>query len=201
MDFEKRAVYEYTQLRDEDAVRLIDLTRAYFNHEAVAYDSFDSEVERRRLYLAAVDEYAAEVIGREECCDRIVSFGCGTGRRELAISSMANVQADIFGIENASRMAELARTRGLQIFPDMGKLLEQTGRASIDIGLCLYSFIHLPTTAARLEVLKGFHHVLREDGELVSGSRRAVASSGARPEVQGPRAVALFHQPQVTHYA
>jgi SAM-dependent methyltransferase len=143
-----------------------EMCTRYFDQHAANYDRFDEEIDKRRLYTAAVDELVVATLKQRINIDRILSFGCGTGRRERGIARALGYGGEIIGIERSRRMAAHAEQRGLRVFDTMsGEGALQ--HLSSDVALCLSSFVHLPSDVARRTVLRYFSENLRPDGILI----------------------------------
>ena len=157
-----RAVYQYLPYTGELGVSdLEQLTADYFDQEAAEYDLFDVTVKRRGAYLDAIDGIVGEELLRTEDCARILSFGCGTGRREVTICrSLAN-DPEIVGVETSPLMAAQARARGLAVFRSLEQVLGAFGDGSFAFGMPLYSFPHLPDRASRVAALRTIKRLLR----------------------------------------
>ena len=136
----------------------------YFAGEAAGYDEFDRSVRRRAAYLRAVDDRVAAEISGLGRCDLVLSYGCGTGRRELDIAARSGFRPALLGVEPCAPMAEIAAARGVPSIPD----LDAGGApapASVDAVLCLYTFFHLPR-GARAGTLRRLAGLLRPGGLL-----------------------------------
>ncbi|HVF03196.1 MAG TPA: methyltransferase domain-containing protein [Frankiaceae bacterium] len=160
------ATYEYLRVGRVPTDRLQELSDVYFDSEAPDYDHFDVQVERRSKYLRAVNDYVAGKLRESPTCRLIISFGCGTGRREGEIVAMTPHRPRVVGIERVPRMAAIAQSRGLVVVPSVGHLAE-VGASSADYVLALYSFVHLPDVKARKQVLRSLAHALRPGGLLI----------------------------------
>jgi SAM-dependent methyltransferase len=147
----------------EELRRMCEL---YFDLEAPAYDAFDDAVEKRRRYCDAIDRQVIELLGQLSRCERIVSFGCGTGRRDSRIAAEVGQRTTIIGIEQAPRMASIAKGRGLTVVADIDDP-DLPAPGSVQAALCLSSFVHVSGERARLHVLGRLFDLLGDDGILV----------------------------------
>jgi SAM-dependent methyltransferase len=141
------------------------LCKQYFDAEAAFYDEYDNHVTKRREYAAAIDSLALEALS-SSTQRRIVSFGCGTGRREAWIAEHLRDRVEMVGVEPSPRMREIAANRGLRVVSALNApTLEAIGPATSV--LCPWSFLHLPSERARREALLKFNHLLAPLGQLV----------------------------------
>jgi SAM-dependent methyltransferase len=159
------ASYEYSTAKELTDEELIDTCTFYFEGEAPKYDEFDRQVERRNLYLQAVNSYAVRKISDLEQCDLILSFGCGTGRREIEITQRMHHSPEAVGIERSPAMGAIAASRGLRIISELGA--GSPTPSSVDAVLCLHSFGHLPSMSARMKTLLGLVESLKTGGMLI----------------------------------
>jgi SAM-dependent methyltransferase len=143
-----------------------EMCTRYFDQHAANYDKFDEEVDKRRLYTAAVDELVVTTLKRCININRILSFGCGTGRRERGIARALGYGGEIIGIERSRKMAAHAERRGLRVFDTMSRE-GALQHSLIDVALCLSSFVHLPNDVTRRTVLRYFAESLRPGGILI----------------------------------
>lgn len=193
----KGAAYEYFPIHLVSDRDLVALCEAYFDSEALGYDEFDDLTERRGRYFNAIDNYIATKIRTMDVCKRIVSFGCGTGRREAQIVQvLAPAPApEVIGIEISARMGSIATSRGLRVIRNLGDA-GTPPPGSVDLAICLYSFIHLPDRETRLGVLRSLARALREGGLLILDvfnlcdkyewrSKISDGGSGVRPPLSG----------------
>lgn len=192
-----RAAYKYEPVDGFSEDELAKLTKAYFEGEASDYDAFDRAIPHRKRYLDAVDRYTLDALSFVADCKTILTFGCGTGRREVRIAKAANINPKLIGIETAPAMADLSRRRGLVIFDQLSAAIREEGQASVDAALCLYSFIHLPSETARLQTLREIATLLRPGAPLIIDvfnlndiyewpSKVRDGSCGTPPPVDGP---------------
>lgn len=163
-----QAVYRYEPVRESDPEVLSDAVTKYFDREARSYDQFDELVTRRRLYLAAIDALVAASIEDDDSIRNILSFGCGTGRREASLNALfPNRRLQIHGIDRSPVMRQIAISRGLSASADLADLTREKETQPFDLALCLYSFVHLPSVQSRVDVLRGIRQVLRPDARLL----------------------------------
>lgn len=160
------AKYEYMSMRDFSDREVSEMCTQYFDQEAASYDEFDESVERRTKYLHAIDDYVAAKLSALTECSQVLSFGCGTGRRERQICESSGQSPRIVGVERSPKMAEIARSRGIRVVPNVGSS-ELPPLGSVDAVLCLYSFIHLPSISSRLETLRRLVTFLRPGGIFI----------------------------------
>lgn len=166
---EQSAWPSHQRVEASDDLLLADreqLCARYFSAEAADYDEYDESVEKRRLYCAAVDDYASRIIRQLDRCDTLLSFGCGTGRRELAIADHLPSKPLLVGVEISPKMAEIAASRGIKTFPDL-TAAEYSLANPVNTILCLSSFVHVPTETKRANVLRGFRRLIAPDGVLI----------------------------------
>jgi SAM-dependent methyltransferase len=163
---EPRAGYEYREVGRLVDHELMRMCVSYFDAESDRYDEFDRRVERRRRYLAAVNRCVVERLRGLGTGAVVLSFGCGTGRREGEIASSLGHTGSIVGIESSARMAAIAAARGIEVIPDLDAP-DRPLPDSVDAVLCLYSFIHLPSPASRVRTLRGLVEMLRPGGLLI----------------------------------
>lgn len=161
-----RATYEYLPVGDMKAQQLEILCKEYFEWEAKEYDNFNDEVERRNLYFQGIDDYARSKLNSLPECRIVMSFGCGTGRREVGIVKEMNPVPIVIGIENAQQMASIAKSRGLVVISQLGND-DSPSPESVQAVLCLYSFMHLPSFEARLEALQEMSKAMKVGGILI----------------------------------
>ncbi|MGY6654753.1 methyltransferase domain-containing protein [Amycolatopsis sp. TRM77291] len=145
---------------------LVHMCLDYFDQESRGYDDFDAGTTKRRLYCDAIDRLVIERLARLESPCRVVSFGCGTGRREVKIAAALATPAELTGIENAPGMMARAAQRGIRTAPSLDDL-DDSPPDRMSAALCLWSFGHLPTVELRLATLRGLFRLLRDDGVLL----------------------------------
>jgi SAM-dependent methyltransferase len=144
---------------DDERVRMCV---EYFDREASTYDSFDSQVTRRRKYCAAVDDFVVERLGEVEGLRTVLSLGCGTGRREAAIADRLKPRPSLVGIEPAPAMATQASQKGLRVYPTL-----EAGIPAVEAAICLSAFVHLPSSSARSDALFRLSDLMVDDGVLI----------------------------------
>lgn len=143
-----------------------EMCTRYFDQHAADYDKFDEEIGKRRLYTAAVDQFVVATLERHTSINTVLSFGCGTGRRERGIARALGYRGEIIGIERSRRMAAHAERRGLSVFEAISS--EGVPQcSSSDVALCLSSFVHVPSNVTRRAILQYFSKILRPDGILI----------------------------------
>lgn len=153
------------QVEAKDAVRIQQMCRAYFDQEADWYDAYDLSVDKRRRYSAAVDTYVLGKLAGYTVDDTILSFGCGTARREEEIVGKLENAPKVIGVEHSSSMARHASERNFTIVSDMEAVTDLIPSAAAI--LCLSSFVHIPTRDARRDLLRSFHRILSSGGILI----------------------------------
>ena len=164
---ETHEIVDLATVPDQRGIR--ELCRDYFDQEASHYDAYDSANQKRRLYTEAINAYVTRRLAGQPEIKLIVSFGCGTGRREEDILRRSSITSRItprlIGIENSEKMAALAARRGITPVPDAETAI--TVAQSADVILCLSSFVHVPSHEARLSLLRNFYTMLSPGGLLI----------------------------------
>lgn len=150
-----------------DPVEARRLCTSYFDAIALDYDAQDLAHEKRRLYQESVDDYVTQILNQTGPEQIILSFGCGTGRREWQIvKRLVDPCSAIYGVESSARMASQARERGLRILEDLATQVTLESE-SVDTVLSLSSFVHLPDALSRRTALSEFYRLLRPKGALM----------------------------------
>lgn len=144
---------------------ILALCASYFEAEAERYDDRDADAERRRLYTEGIDSYVVDQLASFRP-SRILSFGCGTGRREQRIRERVSENAHVVGIDSSSSMRRLAKQRGLETFPALTPTLLRR-EDPVDSVLCLWAFGHSPSHRMRRRLLGRFHQMLSKSGVLI----------------------------------
>jgi SAM-dependent methyltransferase len=192
-----QAAYHYALVANQTETQLVQLMDDYFDDESSDYDTFDEDIKRRSLYLEAVEKYVVRALQNSNDLGRVLSFGCGTGRRESKVAKEAGLRVeDIVGIERSKSMRNIATSRGLKTYESIDAAMRNIGEASVDAAICLYSFIHLPSRSSRLSTLQGIAHLLRPGAPLIIDvfnlddrhewpSKISDGGSGTRPPTEG----------------
>lgn len=164
----EQARYQYLPVpSDVTDGELVSKIAEYFDQECLEYDHFDASVERRRLYHTAIDALVLKEVALLQGVSSLLSFGCGTGRREEILRGRLATGLELYGVEFSRGMANLARARGLQVFPDLKVAGAKIPGSTVDVALCLYSFVHLTSPSERADCLSGLRRLLRPGGILL----------------------------------
>jgi len=155
-----KAIYEYLPVGERTEEQLNSLCIEYFSEESIGYDEFDTRVQRRKKYHETIDQFVMKRFSSLDNFETLLSFGCGTGRREVRIATELQKFRKIIGIEYSPSMATLAKSQGIDVlarFGDEGSPME----GSVDAAICLYSFVHLSSETARQRSLISIYDSLR----------------------------------------
>jgi len=134
-------------------------TVAFFDALAQDYDAFDAGMDRRARYTAAIDRLVADTLKAQGARD-LISFACGTGRREAAIRDRAGLTGPVVGVEPSPAMADRARARGIAVVDDPAA----APPGAFDAAIVLYSLGVFADRAARLDILGHIRRALRPGG-------------------------------------
>lgn len=144
---------------------IIRLTTEYFNARGRSYDHFDSVTPKRDLFTERVDTVVGHSFGEHHSIQKVVSIACGTGRRELDISRIANRSIEFYGVEASPEMAQLARNRGLHVltgsWPDV-----ELPAGQFDAAIVLSALGHVPSEEFRVRFLAKIREALVPDAHL-----------------------------------
>lgn len=158
-----------------------EMQRRYYDLHAGSYDQLELSVERRRKFAEAACAFVVEGLQGLEPCTRLLSVGCGTGRKEQEIAEALGRSLEIVGIEPSSQMATLSRAAGLSVH--LGTLDTFPGSATFDAGMFFYSLPTLATEELRLEALKQLRSHLRLGARLFVDVEPSDDQYGWAPEV------------------
>ncbi len=140
-----------------------DLTSKYFSDIANNYDQFDSEQKARSSYIKKINKLVSDSIEGNASELKVLSIGCGTGRRDIEIRDMTNIPYSLQGAELSQKMAEEAKRRGIDASVGPWMELEFEER-SIDFAYFLFGFGHLSDRELRIDFLKKVRSTLKKDG-------------------------------------
>jgi SAM-dependent methyltransferase len=169
-------------------------TRASYDAIAVEYaEMFHDELADKPLDRALLSWFAELVIGTGSVAD----VGSGPGR---STAFLAGLGVDVFGVDLAPGMVELARAENPDLRFEVGSMLDlDLPDASLGGLLAMYSTIHVPRERLP-DVFAEFHRVLAPGGyALVAFQART--EPGRRTEAFG-RAISLdYHRRPVDEVA
>ncbi len=142
-----------------------DLARKYFDSQSSNYDEFDKQFERRHKFIATVNSIVISDLQKSVATKRILSVGCGTGRREKEIMNALNGRVAITGIELSEEMAKIARSNSLECL--VGELVNlDLPSNSFDASFYFFSFEHVPSAYLRKKYLHAIFTSLRSGATL-----------------------------------
>jgi ubiquinone/menaquinone biosynthesis C-methylase UbiE len=125
---------------------------SYFDMEAKTYNAFTETSEKRKLYLASIDQIIANSL-KDKKIKKLISIACGTGRREIGIRRSMNYDFDITGVDVSDLMCEEANKAGLNTIHSSW-INANLNNSQFDAGLYLHSFGLVSTRADRQKEIK-----------------------------------------------
>jgi ubiquinone/menaquinone biosynthesis C-methylase UbiE len=140
------------------------LVRDYFEAEAKHYDTFNSNTEKRKLFINSVDEIVARYIEKTQS-KQILTIACGTGNREVRIESLAGKQLDYVGVDISAEMCRQATRAGINTI-NSDWLAANLGNKIFDSVFYLHAFGLVPSRAARILELKKINQHLEIGGRI-----------------------------------
>ena len=163
-------------------------TDAFFTHIA---DDYDGLVYAERNISNLVN--LLREIGKRSGPGplRILDFGCGTGLSSVAVKRIDDITTSIsmFGFDRCARMREIARRRGLQVFPAVTCVdLQNSGEAQLFDGVVASYVFHFGIDDVCFSAL---HRILRSGGTLAGNYHKP--TNGALRQLDATANAAGFH--------
>lgn len=141
------------------------LATRYYDAHAASYDSFDREVGRRNVTHRFIDTLIAGEL-RDKAVGHLLSFSCGTGRREAGIRSESGLGFEVTGVDLSPGMCDIARRNGLGMICGASHLPLDLPPASFDATIYLDSFGAIPCSSERRDALRNIARLLRPGAPL-----------------------------------
>ena len=166
---------------------------AYFSEQANQYDALDEQIQKRKLYTAAIDQRVAvglQQLNERRPIERVMHLACGTGRRASDIKDTSGLNYEMLGVDLCDAMASQARKRDLEVqvasLRDPASFVNE-GRC--DAVTLLYAYGHLPNRKTRENVINAAFRMLKPGGTFFFDA------FDAQDEFEwGPEAVSQFHE-------
>lgn len=147
-----------------DAETIYTMLARYYDEQAHDYDNFDLEHKTRKPYTETINRLIGQDLCRHDA-HKVLDVAVGTGRRAVAIRTLALCEYDITGIDMSQEMCRIAESRGIDA--RHGRWLDiDLGEEQFDAATFLYAFGHIATGELRLQTLKKIHAHLRPGGRL-----------------------------------
>ncbi len=136
----------------------------YYDEQAHEYDNFDLEHKTRKPYTETINRLIGQDLCRQHA-HQVLDVAVGTGRRAVAIRTMAQCDYDITGVDMSREMCHIAGQRGIDA--RHGRWLDiDLGEEQFDAATFLYAFGHIATSELRLQTLQKIYRHLKPGGRL-----------------------------------
>lgn len=136
----------------------------YYDEQAHDYDNFDLEHKTRKPYTETINRLIGQDLCRHQA-HQVLDVAVGTGRRAVAIRTVAQCDYGITGIDMSREMCRIAEKRGIDA--RHGRWLDiDLGEEQFDAATFLYAFGHIATSELRLQTLRKIHRHLKPEGRL-----------------------------------
>ena len=167
-------------LREEEISRHVI---QYYETIASDYDRTDLESAKRNAFTEGIDRIVAGGLKGARPSPRILSIGCGTGRRERRISDWTGLVLPVVGVDSSETMCRQARQGGLDVVYAAWPAAVFAPR-TFGATLCLFSFGVVPSRAGRMEFLGRVFDALAVGGDLYVDVLNVEAVDGWAPQLR-----------------